>query len=134
MVKPEDILNWHYTPLSASCIRIIQLLPAEDPSDPLECSLIETSLENAPDYIAVSYVWGDATNPSIILCHGVQLSITLNLDAALRRFRDSSQCITLWVDSICINQQDTTELNDQVLVMGDIYRAASHVYIWLGSE
>ena len=134
MAKPENIRNWHYTPLSASCIRIIQLLPAQDPNDPLECRLLETSLENAPEYIAVSYVWGDEANPSMILCKGAQLSVTRNLDAALRRFRDRSQHITLWVDSICINQQDTSELNNQVVMMGDIYRTASHVYIWLGSE
>jgi hypothetical protein len=48
-------------------------------------------------------------------------------------FGMGSQHITLWVDSICINLQGTTELNNQVLITGDIYHRASHAYIWLDS-
>ena len=40
--------------------------------------------------------------------------------------------IRVWVDAICINQNDIVERNQQVQIMGDIYRAASRVRVWLG--
>ncbi|KAF2804773.1 HET-domain-containing protein [Mytilinidion resinicola] len=133
LVKPEELQHWQYTPFpSASSVRIIHLLQAKNVNDQLECRFIETTLESNPQYIAASYVWGDKANPSTILCHGTYLPITRNLDAALRRFRRESEDIPLWVDSICINQQDMMEVNHQVRLMGDIYRNASHVYVWLG--
>jgi hypothetical protein len=38
----------------------------------------------------------------------------------------------MWVDAICINQDDPNERVDQVLRMKDIYRFAQHVLVWLG--
>ena len=117
-----------YKPLSSSTgIRILHLLPAQNDGDPLECRLLETDLNENPEYIAISYVWGDETDPSFILHEEVELSITRNLDAALRRFRQESECISLWVDSLCINQQDVLKRNKQVRIMSDIYRKASKV-------
>lgn len=40
----------------------------------------------------------------------------------------------LWIDSICINQEDVEERNSQVKIMGDIYKNASTVVIWLGAS
>ena len=119
---------------SPTSFRILHLWPAQNNSDPLECRLLETDLNQNPEYIAISYVWGDETNPSTILHEEVELSITRNLDAALRRFRQESICISLWVDSLCIKQQDVLERNKQIGIMSDIYRKASTVYVWLGHE
>jgi hypothetical protein len=38
----------------------------------------------------------------------------------------------LWIDAICINQQDITEHEQQVGIMGDIYRNAKQTPVWLG--
>jgi hypothetical protein len=38
----------------------------------------------------------------------------------------------LWIDEICINQQDLEERSAQIAIMGDIYRAAQSVLVWLG--
>jgi hypothetical protein len=37
----------------------------------------------------------------------------------------------MWIDQLCINQEDTPERNDQVSIMGKIYRGAAQVIIWL---
>jgi len=37
----------------------------------------------------------------------------------------------LWVDAVCINQDDVEEMNTQVQMMGEIYRAAERVVVWL---
>ncbi len=40
--------------------------------------------------------------------------------------------ITLWVDAICINQDDSDEKSAQVAIMSVIYRMAEDVLIFLG--
>jgi len=40
--------------------------------------------------------------------------------------------VTIWVDSICINQDDEQERETQVSLMQEIYGSASLVYVWLG--
>jgi hypothetical protein len=40
----------------------------------------------------------------------------------------------LWVDAICINQNDIRERSEQVSIMGKIYQLANEVVVWLGSE
>jgi hypothetical protein len=124
-----------YKPLSsASSMRVLQLVPAKTSHVPLECRLLETSLNSPSEYKALSYVWGDENDPSTITCDGAQLSITRNLESALRRFRHETNEVILWVDSICINQRDIPERNSQVRVMANIYSEASEVLIWLGLE
>lgn len=57
-----------------------------------------------------------------------------NLHAALVQLRspDPANEVALWVDAICINQQDKVEKTAQVSRMHEIYSAASNVCIWLG--
>jgi hypothetical protein len=38
----------------------------------------------------------------------------------------------LWIDALCINQEDIAERNVQVQRMGNIYQTAKGVLIWLG--
>lgn len=38
----------------------------------------------------------------------------------------------LWIDAICINQNDIEEKNRQVGIMREIYKEASKVHVWLG--
>lgn len=40
--------------------------------------------------------------------------------------------IPLWVDAICINQDDPAEKGRQILLMGEIYAKATQVIVWLG--
>jgi hypothetical protein len=40
--------------------------------------------------------------------------------------------VILWVDAICINQEDDVEKSSQVILMRDIYQAAEETLVWLG--
>lgn len=40
----------------------------------------------------------------------------------------------IWIDAICINQQDLQERGAQVQLMDSIYRGANYVIVWLGVE
>jgi hypothetical protein len=60
-----------------------------------------------------------------------KLIIHESLEIALRHPQKERNTLTLWVDVICINQEDTDEKNRQVQQMTDIYLNATQVVIWL---
>ena len=125
---------YSYQPLRLnSSIRLLILKPGEGEQD-VHCDLMEIDLNDKPEYFALSYCWGEPKFDVPIYCSGKRLSITANLTQALCRFRNISLPITLWVDAICINQDDDEERSQQVEKMQDVYSHAREVYIWLGPE
>lgn len=62
------------------------------------------------------------------------LAITENLAMALKHLRRPDTCRILWVDAICINQDDVAERSIEVASMGDIFRNALQVVVWLGPD
>jgi hypothetical protein len=67
-------------------------------------------------------------------CNNDSLLVTANCEAALRELRDPSETTKLWIDSICIDQgrDAIEERNTQVALMGQIYKCAKRVVVWLG--
>lgn len=53
---------------------------------------------------------------------------------ALQYLRRTDEPRILWIDALCINQQDEVEKGPQVAIMGDIYRNATRVVAWIGPE
>lgn len=98
------------------------------------CKLIQVDLEQAPAFDALSYVWGSNTSRRKILCNGIDTAITQNLHSALKQLRLVEHPRMIWIDQLCINQDDIQERNSQVLLMCRIYRRAQGVVIWLGEE
>lgn len=125
-----------YTPLNSdlSHIRRLILQPAVSFDDPLQSHLDVVSLEASPEYEALSYVWGSTQPPKTINLDSRLMSITPNLDNALRNLRLPNLPRILWVDALCINQDDLDERASQVALMRRVYSAASTVLIWLGPE
>lgn len=117
-------------------IRVVCLHPATNWDDQIECSLMTLSLSDPerPQYQALSYVWGDARMTLSIKVNGCHFEGTKNLVDALRALRLQGQERIIWIDAICINQQDTQERNQQVKKMADIYRNSSATVAWLGSS
>ncbi|KAI6844147.1 hypothetical protein KC340_g2376 [Hortaea werneckii] len=114
-------------------IRILLLQPSEEEDDALYADLEIVSLDSEPEYKAISYVWGDATDTTVMFVNGGKaIEITKSLAAALRRFRESRAFVALWADAVCINQEDLQERADQVRIMGRIYASAIQVNVWLG--
>lgn len=113
-----------YRPLNAATkeIRLLRLEPGSG-EDPLRCSFFYTDLASGDvlDYHTISYVWGKVTGGGHVLLEGLALSVPPSSEAALRatRLRDIPR--TLWIDAICINQNDTDEKTQQVRLMGQIY-------------
>ena len=89
--------------------------------------------DEAPDYEALSYCWGEDVRSSSIICNGHTLDITLCLSSALQEvLKVGKGHRPLWVDAICLNQSDEDEKAVHVLQMYSIYANASQVVVWLG--
>ncbi|KAE8386812.1 heterokaryon incompatibility protein-domain-containing protein [Aspergillus alliaceus] len=133
------MLQYKYSPLPAgpSIIRVLRLLPNEDSTIPIKCQLISYSLPTTGKghhlYEALSYVWGSESKPQCIFIDGCALPVTDNLYTALLHLRDYQLPRILWVDAVCINQQDDQEKASQIQLMPIIYGQASHVIVWLGA-
>jgi hypothetical protein len=117
-------------------IRLLRLQPRRlSSSDEIECELIQVNLDTEPYYEALSYEWGPPANSLFwISVDGKLHLVRENLSDALRDLRLKYEPRLLWIDALCINQDDTMERNHQVARMGDIYRNATSVIVWLGRE
>lgn len=128
--------SYEYEPLRLGrSLRILTLHPAGHTDAPLIIDLRESSLEKSERrFDALSYVWGprSAKIDSQVYCRGKKISIGPNCDAALRRLRFVRQKRRLFVDAICLNQQNEDEKEKQVKLMGEFYTLARRVLIWLG--
>jgi hypothetical protein len=79
------------------------------------------------DYVALSYTWGDPKETREIFVNGKSVQVTVNLEAALRVLRGKAPVkagLKLWIDALCINQEDNDEKEVQVKRMADIYQRA----------
>jgi hypothetical protein len=93
--------------------------------------------ESIPVFEALSYTWGSAQDLVDIFIGDSghhTLSVTRNLAEALPYLRYNDLDRVIWIDAICINQQDLAERSSQVKRMSDIYSGAWRVVIWLGTE
>ncbi|KAL1590721.1 hypothetical protein WHR41_00699 [Cladosporium halotolerans] len=100
---------------------------------PLECTLFRSTLVGA-NYEALSYTWGTDERSNLVLVNGIHVGVTKNLQAALLALRQLGKSCVVWIDALCINQEDANETAAQVQQMGNIYRCAHRVIVWLGVE
>ncbi|KAK3948946.1 heterokaryon incompatibility protein [Pseudoneurospora amorphoporcata] len=132
-------------------IRLLELHPASRYSDDLYCRIYTALISQPPSYIALSYAWGDNTKThDISVVNTVKderactdttghssLPLTSSIDTCLRHLRELQhreqvESKPLWIDQICINQEDNEEKSFQVLLMKDIFSSARQVIVWLG--
>src|ERR1700710_2939509 len=97
----------------ARSIRLLDIAPGKAP-DPIEASLLVVEdIDEAPDFEALSYVWGTPNEPSDILCNNEKTSVTQNLHGGLLRLRQEEETRRVWIDALCINQNDLDERSQQ---------------------
>lgn len=121
------------------------LIPAVPPTQPgpgdddlstnaadIHCVLQTVSLDNEPSYTALSYVWGTDFPSTRVLINSKPVLVRKNLEAALRHLQQADRALNIWVDAICINQNDNKEKSHQVQMMAKIYERSIGVMVWLG--
>lgn len=124
-----------YTPLPEGSIRLLRLLPHSDEHSPIKCHLFTCTLLDSGSthpYEALSYVWGPENNQQSIYIDNSEIFVRENLHAALSHLQDRFIERIIWVDAICINQEDDNEKGLQVQSMAKTYAKASRVLVWLG--
>ncbi|KAM3067243.1 hypothetical protein ACMFMF_009742 [Clarireedia jacksonii] len=131
----DESTSYKYQPLRSKSndIRLLTLLP-DVPGTDINCRLEIISLDDQPQYEALSYVWGSSAVRKKVYIKGKEALVTTNLETALQHLRHPERKRFLWIDALCINQQNAPEKSWQVQLMGEIYRKASSVLIWLGTK
>ncbi|CAN9181300.1 unnamed protein product [Alternaria alternata] len=107
----------------------IRLLTIERNAGLLRLRISPHKFKDELEYDAISYVWGTAEASINVSCNGMDLAVTPTVFEMLQNLNPSRPC---WVDSMCINQQDTEEKAIQIPLMHRIYSRAALVVIWMG--
>ncbi|KAJ1324354.1 HET domain-containing protein [Microdochium nivale] len=139
-------------PKSGAHTRLLRLSPVPPSQDSntnlnILASLCVINLDEPGggiDFTAISYTW--ETSPAtaqICFPDGASLPLTHNLvdlitvllqqQVAADGIRSTTP-LHLWIDALCINQQDVEERASQVNLMGRIYSSAQQVIAWLGKS
>lgn len=134
----SSIQNFTYAPLAdTDKTRIFRLHEGHGSAELVGELIILEQDQNMP-YEALSYWWGpkEARHTLILKKDGTRYSVPLmpELENALRQLRLRDKPRDLWVDAICIRQNDSTEKNTQIPKMAEIYSEATNVCVWLGPE
>ncbi|RKL30367.1 hypothetical protein BFJ72_g11481 [Fusarium proliferatum] len=126
--------RFQYKPfdLESAGFRLVLLEKGTQPQ--LRCRIVQAYLDEKVifTYEALSYSWGWKTTQHEIVVDGKILSITESLYDALYHLRNPDEDRMLWVDALCIDQNNIKERGHQVNRMGEIYKKADRVIIWLG--
>ncbi|TGO54625.1 hypothetical protein BCON_0104g00220 [Botryotinia convoluta] len=128
--------RFSYKPLDplVDGIRLLHLLPGNSTQQP-RCSLKHVNFGERPKYNAVSYTWGNEADQQPIVIDDRYFLVTENLYKALICLQQQSATeYVLWIDAICINQDDVAERNRQLTIMPYIYERAKLVVIWLKND
>jgi hypothetical protein len=100
-----------HRPLTRDNIRLLTLQPGLF-NDPIHCQLEQVSLSAGHAYKALLYVWGNARDTTPIILDRTPYHIMKNLEYVLRYLYYKESLRVLWVDTICINQNDPDEKSE----------------------
>lgn len=118
MPTPSSPSNLYYYEalLDPNSIRLVVLDAVAYKDAPLSCKIIQRPRQGqSPAYYAISYVWGDCRSFSHTLeiwqdgQDSSFLRINPNVDTLLREFRAPDTKQFLWIDALCLNQDDDIE-------------------------
>ncbi|KAK4952164.1 Folylpolyglutamate synthetase [Elasticomyces elasticus] len=117
-------------------IRLLEILP-DEAEQPVRVKI--RTVEFPAFYETISYAWGDPTRSACVEIRSRtlqtwrrQLRVPSNTEAALRRVRRQDRVRAVWIDAVCINQDDKVERSQQVAIMGMIFASSVGNLVYLG--
>lgn len=126
--------------LPQGSFRLICMQGITEPSEPVHVELETYRHSHCPSYDTVSYAWGgeqgdsSPCRPIFVGPYWDVLLQTENCWQMLRYARPTRGIRLLWVDAICINQDNNEERSTQVAMMGQIYNDCERTLVYLGPE
>jgi hypothetical protein len=101
-----DMAALRYQPLDPEKDTIRLLTVFSDKADEqIRCEFSQVDLIDRPAYITLSYTWDQSGGLANVICCGVTIEISKNLQNFLRQFRlwNGNRNIRLWIDALCTN-------------------------------
>ncbi|KAF7505917.1 hypothetical protein GJ744_012452 [Endocarpon pusillum] len=147
----ESVTRDHsYIPLPhARAFRLLEFPKVLLPTTELRCKLrtVDFDAPDRPPYTALSYSWSNSSTTelppdsdldplltNVIVCDDGLLRVTENAHAAISEMRWRGSAGLYWIDGVCIDQGNPAEKSEQVAFMGEIYKEADRVIVWLGPD
>lgn len=128
-----------YDPLPEGWIRLLIVIKGDDE---VVCKLRATQLSPSLNFEAVSYAWGTEDRTEPIHCNDKRVWVTPTLKELLQhlyrynlnqdRWSSDVPLRVLWIDALCINQEDPQEKAVQIRMMSSIFAGAPRAIVWLG--
>jgi hypothetical protein len=127
--------TWRPLDRSRHKIRVLDLDGGIDNS-PLSGRLRHVFLDGSEEahYETISYAWVDTSLVASILIEKQCIHIPASAASALRSMRLANTSRTLWIDCICIDQEDTHEKGHQVGLLADIFGRSWRTLAFLGDD
>jgi hypothetical protein len=113
-------------------VEIQQAQPGTVRPESVSCSFEPLDGVTIPGYRCLSYTWGQPCDGREILLNGCTFRVRDNLFEFLDTARRLFPTTPLWIDAICIDQNNSAERGHEVERMGRVYECAMEVLIWLG--
>jgi hypothetical protein len=141
LIEPRHVpFGFTYQPLDdpSKELRLLQV-SSERNDDCIQvhmwnCIAQEIASIGYPDYLCLSYTWGNSTETYEIRVNGHPLRVRRNLYEFLNQAAQTMSSQVLWIDALCIDQNAVHEKNAQVAKMGSIYNRAQGVVAWIGED
>ena len=128
-VFAQTVPPFSYKPLADGEIRLIEI--------PCRLSGHSYGVYNVPmtkalQFYALSYTWHGQSRTESIICNRTVLKVTPNVKLALDYLSQREACLPVWIDAVCINQEDAEEKSLQIPFMEQIYSNAAKIIVWFG--
>lgn len=122
--------------MATDSFRLMRVHPSRSGDGLVQLSIWHSNISSA-NFDCLSYQWGSQSQRQYVSLNGKQFAVGKNLydfltDTYARAEEGFQE--SYWIDAICIDQENEAERGHQVQGMGDIYRAAERVHIWLRAE
>ena len=136
--------NVRYFPIDNTQFRLLKLGPGGD--DEVQASLIiadtssqhnlrHTCTREIVEYVVVSsQTTCDIPKDCTIWLSGSRVPVTQNTATFLHQHRHSSPLYYVWSHELCVKPKDQLEKGLHMKRMGELYRRAERVILWLGES
>jgi hypothetical protein len=130
----REVPDHNYKPLDVKNneLRLLEIVPNQNRFAGVRCRMIYTSLTAHPEYHVVSYTHGSSMPMKCIWLDAHRLAVPAYGQASIRAIRSlTPQGRLVWVESICLNQSNHSEMEEQMPRIPSIFDAAGSVTVYV---